>query len=212
MVKPLERLIEIAGPQLNRDDPTLSPSLVERAQPWAAELCGLLNMKNGFYVFESALHVFPAQSTPSAMGLDRWNSSGCWRSTYGELVKDCLFFAEDIFGGQFALKPGGVFQFDPETADQEFIASGLDTWAEAVLADYEVLTGYQLAHRWQVRHGPITPGERLVPKLPFVVGGEFSIDNLYQFDAVEGMRLRGSIATQICDLPDGAELKFEIVD
>lgn len=212
MTRPLEKLVEIAGPPLNDGKPSFPPDLEEHAGSSTAELLSLLHQKNGFYAFESALHVFPAQSTQSEMGLDSWNAPGCWRSAYDGMADGCLFFAEDAFGGQFTLKSGGIYQFDPETASQELLASDLESWAEALLSDYEVLTGYPLAHQWQARHGPLPSGKRLVPKLPFVVGGEFSIENLYLLDAVKGMQLRGSIATQIRDLPDGAELKLEIVE
>jgi hypothetical protein len=44
---------------------------------------------------------------------------------------------------------------------------------------------------------------RLLPKLPFVLGGEYNLDNLYLANSVEGMRFRGSIARQIQNIPDG---------
>lgn len=208
----LDKLLEIAGARLNDSKPSLRAQFEEGAAALAAELLGLLYQKNGFYAFESALHVFPAKSTPTEMGLDDWNAPGCWRSAFDGMADGCLFFAEDAFGGQFAMKPGGIYQFDPETAAQELLASDLETWAEALLSGYEMLTGFPLAHEWQARHGPIPSGKRLVPKLPFVLGGEFSADNLYLLDAVKGMQLRGRIATQIPDLPDGGELKIDILD
>jgi hypothetical protein len=45
--------------------------------------------------------------------------------------------------------------------------------------------------------------------VPFVLGGEFVLDNMYMADAVEGMRFRADIARQIKDLPDGAEIKLK---
>jgi hypothetical protein len=212
MTRLLEKLLPIAGPRLNSVKASFLPELEKQAGSFADQLLGLLYQKNGFYGFESSLHVFPTQSTRSEISLDRWNESVCWRSAYDGMADGCLFFAEDVFGGQFALKSGGVYQFDPETARQEFVASDLEGWAEALLSDYKVLTGYPLAHQWQARYGAIPAGKRLVPKLPFVLGGQFSLDNLYLLDAVKAMRLRGSIATQIRDLPDGSAIKLEIVE
>lgn len=63
-----------------------------------------------------------------------------------------------------------------------------------------------------MRHGVLVEGQRLVPKLPFVAGGEFEVDNLYAADAVEGMRARGNLAVQIRDLPDGAQISYRIVE
>ena len=79
-----------------------------------------------------------------------------------------------------------------------------------VLNDYEVLTGYPLAHQWQKRNGPIAAGMRLLPKIPFVMGGEFSLDNLYVVNAIEGMRLRADIADKIKSLPNGTQVKYSL--
>ena len=76
------------------------------------------------------------------------------------------------------------------------MAGTLDEWAGAILDDYEVLKGYPLAHEWQVANGPIPPGSRLVPAIPFVLGGAFEIENLFLSDAAQGMRLRGELAQQ----------------
>jgi hypothetical protein len=53
---------------------------------------------------------------------------------------------------------------------------------------------------------------RLIPKQPFVLGGPFSIENLYLGDAAEGMRLRAEIARQLEHLPDGARVAFRASD
>jgi hypothetical protein len=47
-------------------------------------------------------------------------------------------------------------------------------------------------------------------KVPFVLGGEFVLDNLYLAVAVEGMRFRADIASQIKELPDGAQIRLNI--
>jgi hypothetical protein len=47
-------------------------------------------------------------------------------------------------------------------------------------------------------------------KVPFVLGGEFVLDNLYLAVAVEGIRSRADIASQIKELPDGAQIRLNI--
>jgi hypothetical protein len=69
-----------------------------------------------------------------------------------------------------------------------------------------------LAHEWQQQNGPLPPGIRLVPKIPFVLGGEYRVDNLYAADCWRAMRCYGHIATQIHDLPEGAGVSFEPID
>ena len=75
-----------------------------------------------------------------------------------------------------------------------------------------MMTGYPLAHEWQAAQGRIPAGMRLLPKQPFVLEGDYTLANLYLTDAVEGMKLRGELALQLRDLPDGARVRFEIVD
>ncbi|HLN16782.1 MAG TPA: hypothetical protein VK277_08540 [Acidimicrobiales bacterium] len=146
------------------------------------------------------------------MSVQLWNDQDLWRSSYDGMADGLLFFAEDIFGGQFAFCSEGVVSFDPETGDVERIATDLESWADRVLADYQLLTGFPVAHSWQELHGQLPPGMRLVPKRPFVLGGEFGPANLYALDAAEGMRFRGELATQIRDLPEGASVSFKIVE
>lgn len=212
MARSRGKLLEIAGPRLSDEKPLLQEALESQAGRLAKSLVAFLDQRNGFYAFERALHVFPARSTPIELGLDRWNEHCCWRYAFDGMADGCLFFAEDAFGGQFAIKSDGIYHFDPETGSQELLSGDLESWAEALISDYEVLTGYPLAHEWQVSHGEIPSGSRLVPKRPFVLGGSFSIDNLYLISSAKGMRLRGSIATQIRDLPDGSAVKIEIVE
>jgi hypothetical protein len=173
------------------------------------ELHDLLAVANGLYCFESALHVLP--SGGERMCLERWNAHDLWRDSYDDLAADCFFFAEDVFGNQFAIREARIVSFEAETGQIEDVAASLEDWAKRMMEDYEDLSGYPLAHRWQELNGPITPGSRLVPKIPFVLGGEFNVDNLHELDAVKGMRWRGDLAVQIRDLPDGASIELKVV-
>jgi hypothetical protein len=177
------------------------------------ELGLLLSRRNGFYAFESALHVLPAVSSGAAVGLDVWNSEGLWKSSYDrDVVENCLFFGEDVFGVQFCLSGEHVWTFDPETGEKARIADDVPQWAESVLRDYEVLAGCSVARDWQALHGPLDPGKRLIPTVSFALGGECSIDNLHALDAAQGMRLRGDVAAQIRDLPDGTRVRYDTTD
>ncbi|MCU0687150.1 MAG: SMI1/KNR4 family protein [Polyangiaceae bacterium] len=182
--------------------------LVRHLGPEAACLGELLLLKNGFYAFESALHVLPFGKTTEGAGeLVSWNDKGLWIEDYDGMASGKLFFAEDVFGNQFCLVSGQVMSFDPETGSVEFVAPNLEAWAAEVLENYNVQTGYPLAHAWQSKHGPIPSGHRLIPKTLFVLGGPYEAENLYALEATKGMKMRASLAVQIRDLPDGAEVK-----
>jgi hypothetical protein len=173
-------------------------------------LAQLLNRRNGFYAFDSALLVRPLKNGGSPLGLVEWNMHGLWKEQYVENLADMLFFAEDGFGGQFAIRNNTVCCFDPETGQFEVIGPSLDAWVNDLLNDYEFRTGYPLVHAWQERNAHLAPGMRLVPKIPFVCGGRYEVNNLYSLNEVKGMQFRASIARQIRDLPDGSQVILDI--
>lgn len=208
----LRKLLSSATSSLCEHQPAISGQLRALAGSLADELLTMLRERNGFYALESALHVFPSRSSQQEIGLEDWNENTLWRNEYKGLAEGCLFFAEDVFGGQFCIKDERVYTFDPETGALDYLADDIEGWAKAIISDYEVLTGYPLAHQWQERNGQLPAKKRLLPKIPFVAGGEFVLDNLYLSDVIDGMRFRANIANQIKDLPDGVQIKFNIVD
>jgi hypothetical protein len=173
----------------------------------------LYQQANGFYAFESALHVLPVGRKAGVIDLATWNAEGLWRDSYEDLVApDWTFFAEDVFGVQFVVTEGGISTFDPETGDLERQAADAEEWAAAIIADYDFLTGHSVASKWQSLYGPLPLGSRLMPKIPFVLKGEMTVPNLYVLDAVKGMRARGDFARQIRNLPEGAQVTLRVVD
>jgi hypothetical protein len=53
---------------------------------------------------------------------------------------------------------------------------------------------------------------RLAPRIPFVLGGSFDVDNLHAINESKGMHLRSELALQIRNLPEGAQVSYEIAD
>jgi hypothetical protein len=186
--------------------------LLEPFGALGAELYELLSLRNGFYAFESALHVFPSGQADGVLDLATWNAESTWRREFGDLAKGCLFFAEDAFGFQFCLAHDQVCSFDSETGQVATMARSVEEWSAKLLADFRVLTGQPLAHEWQVAHGPLASGKRLAPRTPFVLGGDFIVANLYAASQVELMRFRGHLASKLKDLPDGAQVKLTVTD
>jgi hypothetical protein len=146
------------------------------------------------------------------MDLERWNHQELWRFEYEDMSNGHLFFAEDIFGEQFSMCGGRIHSFDPETGSSEDIAGTIEEWCAAIIDDHAYLTGWSLAHDWQEARGPLPMGKRLLPATLFVLGGEYSVRNLSAVDSVEAMRFRGSIAKLIRHLPDGHQVRIQIVD
>jgi hypothetical protein len=207
-----EKLLSIGSQPLGNRLPYLSEPLLNLAGSLATELHSFLSKKNGFLAFESALHIFPSENSSKMMTLEIWNSDNLWRSDYGALTENCLFFAEDIFGGQFCIFNDKIYLFDPETGAKNLVANNIEQWAKVILEDYDVLTGFPLAHEWQKKHGSLPINKRLLPKILFVFGGDFTIDNLYLLDSVKGMKFRADIAKQIIDLPDGTKINSRVMN
>jgi hypothetical protein len=210
--KSLDKLLSISTDSpLRFSSETAAGTPVLNVMLWR-ELAEFLRRRNGFYAFESALHVFPLQSAGNVYGLDGWNAPDTWVGCYEDLANGCFFFAEDIFGNQFCIKGNDICSFDAETGATKALASNLEGWAAAILSDYQFLTGHKLAHEWQVRNGRIQDNKRLVPKIPFVGGGAYVVDNLYAGDTITSLRYRGEFAVQIRDVPDGGKIRLRLVD
>lgn len=208
----LDLLSENADEVLATEPPYFDAWVRRHAGGRLDELQGFYAKQNGFLAFGRALRVFPAVLPADLLSLNRWNAPWLWRHTYGALAKDLLFFADDIFGGQFCIKQSKVFSFDPETGELEWLADDLDGWAARVLAETDYVTGRPIALEWQENFGVLDAAQRLIPTLLFMFGGEYSIANLTAKDAVTGMLIRGPIAKKTQHLPDGAKLRFVIED
>ncbi len=207
----LNKLLSLSTPSLGADPAVISDDLVVNAGRFGLELAELLSARNGFYAFESALHVFPTGKTEH-ISLEQWNNPDLWIGHYGDLVKDIFFFAEDIFGHQFCFYQDKICLFDAETAKLESFASNLEEWAQVLLDNYPVWTGHPLANQWQEKNGSLPFGFRLMPMTPFTCGGEFVVENLYPIKAVSGMRTRANLATQIANMTDDSTITFDIVE
>lgn len=203
-------LIELASDPIGSgfDEASLPQSLNKEAVK-------LLSIKDGFYAFEGALMIRPARDTPSVLGLLTWNSFDLWKSHYSDIgidIQGYTFFGENIFGEQFFLADDWVGQFDPETGEVHKIAENLDAWAGEIIADRDYLTGHGLARQWQKMHGRLPEGSRLIPKIPFVLEGEFEVSNLLAKSELEAITIRAQLASQLAGLKDGETITFEIAD
>jgi hypothetical protein len=206
-MRSIEKLVSIGSEALG----TPLGAMPEFLGRWrlGPELFELLKLRNGFYAFESALHVFPI-TEDSGSGLEGWNAEPLWRGEYGECTQGLLFFAEDIFQDQFCLREDGVFRFYAETGETALLAPSIEAWAELILDDYREQTGWPLAHDWQAANGPLPRGKRLIPKIPFVLSGEYAVDNLWAGNPIEGLSFKASIYKTTRDLPDGTKLKLKV--
>jgi len=199
----IEKLLSISSSSINHD-------CGNEVDDIPREIALLLRRRNGFFAFEGALEVFSSLPNQS-YSITEWNDERLWIAAYGDSRPQGLCFAQDIFGGQFIIEDGIKF-FDPETGEHSLFGETLEDWARVILDDYRVLTGHPLAHDWQKINGPLLCRHRLVPLAPFVLGGSYSLDNLFAMEAAKSMRLRGDLARQLRDLPDGAQVIYQVTE
>jgi len=201
---PVDRLLSVASP------PILDEVDSSIASPEAEHLVdALLSQRNGFYAFESALHVFASGAVEvPERSLEDWNSPSLWQGSYGSLAPRGVAFAEDIFGGQFILQGGQIYSFNPETAELSLFAEDIPGWCEGVLARYNYVTGWKVAHDWQSRNGSLRVGHRLIARLPFFAGGEFTSENVVPVESVTALRYLAHLAKKISNVPDGHQVYF----
>lgn len=206
----ISKLVSVAGPALCNKPADISHSLIQLAGADGRSLSRMLDSRNGFLAFESALLVYPAGCKESPIELENWNRLELWKTEYGGAADNLVFFAADLFGSQFAIARDSIVRFDPEDGAIEAVAQDLVEWATLILTDYEYQTGYPLARDWQFVNGPIPSGMRLAPTTPFVLGGSYEIDNLYALGALECVRYQASVHRQVRDLPDGTQVRLRV--
>ena len=202
------KLASTSSQQVAPGKPRVEFSASTRSPAIERELAELLHHKNGFSAFESALHVFPAQSLHNVIGIADWNTVETWKYAYEGRADHLLCFAEDIFANQFALAGRSIVLFHAETSETSAFANSLEDWAQRILEDYDYLAGYTFAHQWQATNGALPATDRLRPIHPFVAGGEYAVGNMRAVPRAEVLRTLGPFAAQIADVPDGGGIRL----
>lgn len=202
----IKRLLSVSSGSLAAERPNAVPSDELFSSAVARQLLDMLCMRNGFYAFHSALLVRAVSCQGAPLGIVEWNAPALWKAEYKTNLDRALFFAEDLFGNQFSIKDDVVQSFDAETGEFQVIGESIEDWANWVLEESEVRTAWPLAEQWGAAGRALEPGQRLVPQIPFVLGGEFELKNLYKLNEVESLRYRASITNQLRDSPDGSKV------
>lgn len=200
------RLLEISSPAFSLECTDASLDDFSSLGDIGISIKSLLMRKNGFFCFESALRFFPSVTVELSWGASDWNRNECWKSEYKGLADNIYCFAEDLFGEQFIVTDSKIGIFKSETGDVEFIASSFEEWLSMILVNYSQMTGYGIGHQWQSINGRLNPRHRLMGKKPFVLGGDYSMNNLVALDSCRLMKSHGNLAYQIHHLPDGSQI------
>ena len=111
-------------------------------------------------------------------------------------------------------KDGKYWRLCPEELSCEIVAQNQKE-LETLFHDQDFLHDWYmkaLVEQAQLRLGPLTEGRKYCLKIAGILGGEYGGSNLATISLVELIRFSGYVAEQIKDLPDGAQVKFEITN
>ncbi|MCW5547562.1 MAG: hypothetical protein KIT44_01215 [Opitutaceae bacterium] len=155
--------------------------------------------------FSGALHFYAPGAPAEYDNLESRNAS--LKTLYPESTGKWLLFAEEIFGNQFGCCGTEYGMFDLEDGTWSTIAKSFDAFLIAVLGKPNFYTGESLLREWTHTHAPLKMGQQLCPRLPFIAGGEYSLDNVYPLNWEKNIKLRHSVFEQIKNLPDGTKIE-----
>jgi len=167
----------------------------------------LATIENGGLFFKQSLQLYCVTSSNDFMDIEHVNQ--VLNKEYGPLFENLLSFGQDIFGNQFAfdLANQKVISFNCETGEKNFLADNFKDWLAVLFNDFAFYTGVTYAESWLEKNN-IELGQRLVPIKPFVIGGDYSIDNFYTLDFPKYLTYNADIAKQIFNLKDGEKVKI----
>ncbi|MES2590016.1 MAG: hypothetical protein V4622_13640 [Bacteroidota bacterium] len=165
---------------------------------------------DGFY-FNNALHIYGQSKINDFHDLDFRTSQIL--KFFQQIIdfKEIKCFGEDAFGNQFIFYEKGIGMITIETGEIEFIAQNFDIWLKELENNSNNYTGESLFIEWEQLNGKIMYDERLTPKMPFVFGGGFEIENLYKSNFSKIIEFNSDLARQILDSPDGSSIELRII-
>ncbi len=200
-----QKLLSISSPPVVQV--TLGPTPDSLGIP--EELKRILSEKNGLYAFYGSLHFYPL--TGDEVSIETMNTVQGWKDVYPQTVRDGMAFACDAFGDQYiASTEGGFLKLEIETGSVEPMGNTLEECLGLIFSNLEVQTGYPLALQWQEASGPIPHNHLLSPKIPFMLGGPYTLDNLWLSHVRDRVEFASDLFKQTRDLPDGQQIKLVI--
>lgn len=169
------------------------------------ELQRLYRDKNGFQVFEGSLRILPCDNNFFRNVI----TTNSFIKDY--LDKEFYYFADNILGDAFCFHNGKFLKYDFESGEFDSMGSSLETFAETLLSDYNFYTGYSLAKEWQTYYGEIMFDEMLIPKIPFILGGEYKVANLEKSTVLNGLKKKINLYRNLKELCDGEKVQLNKV-
>ncbi|QLB12915.1 hypothetical protein EV697_102415 [Bisgaardia hudsonensis] len=168
----------------------------------AKELNSILSIKNGFELFEGCMRFLPWDLNTSRNILS-------WNNYISSLFHtDLFFFSDNVLGEGFCFKGYEIGRFDFETCEFEFIASNMENFIKSLFSDFNYFSAYSIGITWQRYYRKIGFDEVLMPKIPFVLGGDYDVNNLYLSTINKGLRIKNELYNKVKNINDGERVVF----
>ena len=167
------------------------------------ELQELLRAANGFILWRGGLHVRGACVGPEWHSLRvAMEGDESIVSLYAALESGDVPFAQDSLGDQFILRNGEVHVLAGETGELEELSPNLGAFFASVAQDPEEFLNINLNHR-------LEPGQLIFAFPPFCIKSEGEVA-LRAISAQEVIGVHAHFASEISQLPDGAQVRFSV--
>jgi len=198
---------EVAGFLKHRNDDELSDRIPKFVRDFYSRFAGAK-------IDGGSLWILPATSVSTPYDILSWNEPTCWKDQFWSLIEleGIWFFGTDAFGRQFGFREtGDIFVLCIETGTLTRQNANFEEFLEEISKLDQTVTGGILYREFIEFHGAIPIEIRLFAKKPFVMGGDFVIDNLMPLKMIDGIHYYSQIANQIHALPDGSKVEIEFV-
>lgn len=163
---------------------------------------------NGGFFWGLSLHFYAFSALSDYGNIETVN--GSFLAEYGAHASGLITIGQDIFANQFVceVKTGKFFLFNCETAETELLGNSFSSFIEHIVADIEFYTGKKLLDQFEKG---IKLNQRLCPKIPFVIGGEYVQENFYACNFPQYFEFYADLAKQVHELPDGTPIKLKVL-
>src|SRR5450432_3610275 len=169
----------------------------------------IIDSRNAGFFYDKSLQIYSYSDKNMSNSIDYVNS--ILRNEYKEIISDLISFAQDLFGNQFCfdIVKRKIFLFNSETGERKLIASDFSNWIDVIYEDFDYFIGLNVLREWNYANR-LTSDERLYPKIPFIMGGEFKVNNLFASTFPNYIVDYANIAKQVFNLPDGTPVKLVV--
>lgn len=191
------------GPAVDPGDPALGSV--------PAPLAAILRQSNGLIAYGGGFHLRGLVAEPEWHSLQAaWHGPSAIHRLFPSVLPTDVPFGQDALGDQLLLREGIVWRLSAETGELVSLEHGLVAFLEILTADPDGTLGLEPLRRYERDGGILEPGQLLSVYPPFVFSTTTPADRSFRaISALERVSFLASLARQIADLPDGANVKFE---